>query len=254
VAKKSRTPKPPRPAQEGNRRVQAPQRRSGASRPTAPPSLQNRRFWAIGAFLVCVIAVGIAVPLALSGGGKSKPAPLALSKPIGWRDLPGLQTKKPPWPANSALLSQRLGNLKLDPLPQEALAFHIHQHLDLFVDGKKVSIPKWIGIHIDQQNSQASYITEIHTHYPDGIIHVESATQKRYLLGQFFGEWGVQLTSKCLGSFKGSCDNLRWYVNGKRQVGNPADLALKPHQEIAILTGTKSPAKIPSSYSFPSGY
>jgi len=63
----------------------------------------------------------------------------------------------------------------------------------------------------------------------------------------------VRLTGSCLGSFKGSCDNLKWWVDGKPQVGNPADLVLKPHQEIAISVGTP-PKTIPKSYNFPPGY
>ena len=69
------------------------------------------------------------------------------------------------------------------------------------------------------------------------------------LLGQFFGEWGVRLTPKCLGSFKGSCDNLQWWVDGKKRTGNPARLVLKNHEEIAISVG-KPPASIPTSFDF----
>jgi hypothetical protein len=41
-------------------------------------------------------------------------------------------------------------------------------------------------------------------------------------------------------------------VNGKRQTGNPAELVLRPHQEIVIASGTP-PAKIPGHYDFSAG-
>jgi hypothetical protein len=57
--------------------------------------------------------------------------------------------------------------------------------------------------------------------------------------------------TRCLGSF---CGQLRWWVNGKRQRGDPAAHQLFPaHQEIAIALG-RPPARVLSSYTFPPGY
>jgi hypothetical protein len=250
VAKKARTPKPPRLAASAERRVQAPQRRAGTQkRPqAAAPPRGMRFFWPLAAVVVALVIVGIALGIALTRGA-SKPPKLALAGPVSWKDLPGLQTGKPPWPNNSATLTSRLSSLGVNALSQEALAFHIHQHLDVFVDGKHVTVPIYIGIHIDQQTPSASFLTELHTHHADGIIHVESAQHLNYQLKQFFGEWGVRLTSKCLGSFKGSCDNLQWWVNGVKRTGDPANLILKNHEEIVITVGTP-PAKIPSGFDF----
>jgi hypothetical protein len=249
VAKKTRTPKPPRPPQSGERRVQAPQRRSGPARkPASAPARETRLYWLLGVVAVALITVGIVLGVVLTRG-PSKPPKLALATAINWAKLPGLQTRKPPWSNNSATLGARLSSLGLDPLSQEALAFHIHAHLDLFVNGQRVSVPQFIGIHIDQQSRQSSFITELHTHHADGIAHVESAQHLNYQLKQFFGEWGVRLTSKCLGSFEGSCDNLQWWLNGVKQIGSPANLILKNHEEIAISVG-KPPASIPKSFDF----
>jgi hypothetical protein len=251
VAKKARTPKPPRPAQSSERRVQAPQRRSGPARKStqaaAPPG-GFKYFWPTAAAAVALAIVGIALGIALTRGS-SRPPKLALTTPISWKDLPALQTGKPPWPDNSATLTARIPALGLNALTQEALAFHIHAHLDVFVDGKHVAVPQLIGIHVDQQSAQASFITELHTHHTDGIVHVESAQHLSYQLGPFFGEWGVRLTSKCLGSFKGSCDNLQWWLNGKKMTGNPENLILKNHEEIVISVG-KPPSKVPTSFDF----
>lgn len=207
-----------------------------------------RFFWPIAAVLVALAIVGVALGLALTRG-KSKPPALALPGPVSWKDLPGLQTHKPPWPNNSATLSSRIPALGLNALSQEALAFHIHAHLDVFVNGQSVTVPVFIGIHVDQQTPSASFITELHTHHADGIIHVESAQHLNYQLKQFFGEWGVRLTSKCLGSFNGSCDNLQYWVNGIKQTGDPGNVILNNHEEIVVSIGTP-PTKIPKRFDF----
>jgi hypothetical protein len=143
------------------------------------------------------------------------------------------------------VLQDRLQLLGLTPLSAEGTVIHIHQHLNVYLNGKKVQVPPDIGI-----DPSAGFLTELHSHDATGIVHVESPTKRSFVLGQFFGEWGVKLTSNCLGSY---CGKLKWWVNGKRMVGNPAQLILKPHQEIVIAFG-KAPSSIPSSYNFPAGY
>ncbi len=252
VAKKARTPKPPGP---GTRQVQAPQKRAGSSRRPPASGTAGKRykyFWPTAAAVVAIVIVAVALGIALtrsSSSATSSKTPYALKTPIVWSDLPGLQTGKPPWSNGASSLSLRLSSIGLNSLSQEQLAFHIHQHLDIFVNGKHVNVPQEIGFGLNPSTGQPAFITELHTHNGLGIIHVESAQTLRYQLGQFFGAWGVRLTTKCLGSFKGGCDNLEWYVNGVRQIGNPAKLVLENHQEIAIVVGTP-PAKIPTSYDF----
>ncbi len=254
VAKKARTPKPPRASGSGTRQVQAPQKRASTSRKPAATSTEApyRYFWPTAAAVVALAIVGVALGIALTRGSSSATSsktPFALTKPIVWSDLPGLQTGKPPWSNGASSLSLRLSGIGLNALSQEQLAFHIHQHLDIFVNGKHINVPQEIGFGLNPNTGQPQFITELHTHNSLGVIHVESAETLRYQLGQFFGAWGVRLTGKCLGSFKGGCDNLEWYVDGVRRVGNPAKLVLKDHQEIAVVVGTP-PAKIPTSYDF----
>ncbi|HST24421.1 MAG TPA: hypothetical protein VLJ76_00370 [Gaiellaceae bacterium] len=252
MAKKARTPKPPRPAATGERRVQAPQRRAHAPRKSSTqgaPPFGIQHFWPIAAGALAIVVVAIVVPIVLTRG-PSKPAPLALTKPVDWSSLPGLQTSKPPWPANAALLTARIPSIGLDPLGQEQLAFHIHQHLDLFVNGKRVTVPQYVGIQINSQAQTATF-AELHTHLTDGVIHNESARNVRFTLAQFFAVWGVRLTSKCVGSFKGSCDNLHAWLNGK-PVANPAAIVLKSHEEIEVSIGKPVP-KVISHYDFPAG-
>jgi hypothetical protein len=233
VAKKVRTPPPPR-------RVQAPQRREtrrAAGVPTRSPWL----YAGAGAAVVAVIAAAAIAFIALRDDGGSSATPAAPT----WNALPGVRRTSAPWPVDYEFLADRLAPLDLTTLGgHSGLVEHFHSHLDLFVDGKRVAIPKWVGI-----NPGAGYLTELHTHNASGVVHIEAQKARDFRLGQFLAEWGVFLNGRCLGSY---CDSLKWYVDGKQQTGNPQNLVFKPHQEIAIVVG-KPPAQIPSSYKFPAG-
>jgi hypothetical protein len=222
-----------------------PSRKPAPVRSKGGPAVRggDRRSWLIGGIVAVVVIVGVVLGVVLSRGGSSAAA-ISSSSQISWNDIPGLQTGPPPWNSSSAVLGDRLQLLRLNALGQEGTVIHIHQHLDVFVNGKKVQVPALIGI-----DSSAGFLTELHTHDTSGVLHVESATKRNYVLGQFFGEWGVKLTRNCLGRY---CGALKWWVNGKRMIGNPAQLILKAHQEIVIATG-KQPFSVPSSYKFPLG-
>jgi hypothetical protein len=237
MAKKVRTPPPPR-------RVQAPQRREtrrAAGIPTRPPWF----YAAIGAGAVAVIAaivIGVIVVGGNGGGGGSKTTAADVAS---YNTLPGIRKTKSPWPPEYQFLADRLPALGLTTLPQEAVNTHYHSHLDIFANGKKVTVPALIGINVGAQ-----YLTQLHTHDTRGVIHVESPkANDHFSLGQFAAEWAVFLNSRCMGAY---CNGLKWYVNGKRQTGDPQRYVLQPHDEIAIVIG-KPPAKIPSSYKFLAG-
>lgn len=222
------------PAQPRPRTAPPPVRSKGAAR-TA-----DRKAWYIGGAAVAVLAVvGIVLGVVLSGGSSSATS----SKTIAWGDLGVLQSGPPPWNNGSGQLQDRLSTLGLSALGTEGTVIHIHQHLDVYVNGKKATVPALIGI------DDNAFLTELHTHDNSGILHVESPTNRDFVLGQVFGEWGVKLTAGCISTL---CGKLSWYVNGKKMTGNPAQLVLKAHQEIVIVSG-KKPPKIPSSYKFPAG-
>jgi hypothetical protein len=126
----------------------------------------------------------------------------------------------------------------------EGTVLHHHEHLDLYVNGRAVTVPAFVGI-----DQEAGFLTELHTHDASGIVHVESPVQRSFTLGQFFCEWGVKLNASCLGPYRGT---LAWWVNGRRMHGNPALLDLRQHQEIVIAAG-RPPTTVPSSYDFPVG-
>ena len=207
------------------------------------PDSSNRRKLLLAGALVAVLAiVGIVLGVVLSRGSSSAAATTASTIP--WAGIPGLQTGPPPWDNSSAVLVDRLKLLHLDALGQEGTVLHIHQHLDVYVNGKKVTVPALIGI-----DTSGQFLTQVHTHDTTGIVHVESPSKRTFTLGEFFGEWGVKLTGNCLGRY---CGSLQWWVNGKKMTGNAAQLVLKAHQEIVVAAG-KPPFPVPSSYKFPAG-
>jgi hypothetical protein len=233
MAKKSRTPAPPR-------KVQAPQRRRDPKRPG--PLADRRGLWlTAGVAAVGVIAAVVAAVVVFTGGGNSATPNVPENS-----NLAGLQTGPAPWNPGLDTLPDRLEPLGLHDLTTEGQVVHIHQHLDIFVNGKREPVPANIGIYDGQ------FLTELHTHDPTGIIHVESPTRRQFDLGQFFGVWGVHLNADCVGGYCRELTPWTVYVNGQAYTGNPAALVLTEHQEIAFVIGT-APKKVPSSYKFPPG-
>jgi hypothetical protein len=162
---------------------------------------------------------------------------------------PGALNSGPPWPANNAAsLQLRLREIGLQPLREEGQVLHIHQHLDIWVDGRKVTVPAQIGI-----DAGGGFISDLHTHETDGIMHVESPTKRTFTLGQFFAVWGLPLSADCIGSLceKGA-RQLRVWVDGKEVTADPTRIVLAEHQEIAIAYGTQAqvPDPVPRSFDF----
>jgi hypothetical protein len=188
---------------------------------------------------------------AKGGGSASAPAsssPSGSSAPSGSSDgKPAAPTVSWPAPADASAQVKAAG---LPMLGQEGQVLHIHTHLDVFVDGKAVTVPAEIGI--DELRQQ---ISPLHTHDTSGVVHIESPVKKDFTLGEFMTEWNVPISAHSLGTLKtGGGKTLRVYVDGKEYGGDPAALKLVAHDEIAIVYG--SPAnkvRVPASYNWPEG-
>jgi hypothetical protein len=155
-------------------------------------------------------------------------------------------------------------NAGLQPENKETLHFHVHAHLDVFVDGSSVQVPAGIGINIadpnvqhGQWNGDPAYggitgcaqpcISPLHTHDDSGVIHTESASSTPNRLGQFFTEWNVPMSGTCVGQYCAPATTIAVYVNGTKYSGNPADISLTDRKEIAVVIGS-APKQIPSSF------
>lgn len=199
-------------------------------------------------FVFGTLAILVVILLSWNRLFPSQGAPVLISDP---NNLPGIETGTAPWSPELAHLRARLASIGLPALGAEGSALHIHQHLDLFINGSTTTIPAGIGI-----NEAAGFISPIHTHDTSGIIHVESNTIRNFTLGEFFDIWGVRFTKDALGGYLTSATStLQVYANGSLVSGDPRSLVLAPHQEIVIVYGTKAdmPKTIPSAYSFPAG-
>jgi hypothetical protein len=130
----------------------------------------------------------------------------------------------------------------------EYSTLHIHTHLALFYHGVQVEIPRLIGGVPTPTNGCLYWI---HTHAPDGIIHVESpvlapAGSAGFDLGMFFDIWGQPLTRDDVGGLKGP---VVAYVNGVPYDGDLRMIPLRSHQQVVLEVGT--PTIPPPNYVFP---
>jgi hypothetical protein len=176
---------------------------------------------------------------------------------------PRPKTGAAPWPApQDPMRRTRLAGLT--PERFEHLTYHVHSHLDVFVNGKPVQVPAGIGIntrdpgvdHAALADGSLAYggirmckqpcISPLHTHADLGLLHTETSKPTPNRLGEFFVEWGVRLDRSCVGGYC-SPDSIQFYVNGKRYSGDPRMILLADHTEIAIVIGSLPP-KIPSTF------
>jgi hypothetical protein len=200
----------------------------------------------------------VAVVLAIVGGACSssgKPA-TSKSKTIVW-----------PAPADPMARARTAG---LVPETSEHLEYHVHAHLDVFVNGERVTVPAGLGINIDDPGvhvfpdiagatgyggirppCDSPCISPLHTHDVSGVIHTESSTRKNNTLRQLFVEWDVKLDAKCVDRYCEPDTKIAIYIDGERFTGDPRTIDLSDRKEIAIVIGTP-PAKIPSEGDFSS--
>jgi hypothetical protein len=137
----------------------------------------------------------------------------------------------------------------------EQLAYHIHTHLGIFVNGQPQTVPAGIGIPNAQvaQTQQGPLAVSgscfywLHTHTADGIIHIESPVQRTYSLGNVFDIWAQPLSSTQVASAQGP---VATYLNGQRFNGDPRNIPLTQHALIQLDVGQDV---APQPYVFPAG-
>ena len=192
-----------------------------------------------------VLVAAVVVLIALNAGGNSSTAASSSSPPVPQSELQGMLTSQPPWPNNTADLSQRLSVMALPGVSD--VVNHHHARLWIYVNGQQVTLPADIGL------SQTAG-SPLHTHDTSGVVHVEADDPSfQGTLGQFFDVWGVRFTKTCVG---GVCDNgdQTWhvYVDGKPYVGDPTQLQLADQQAIVLAYGTTDqiPNPLPDNFNF----
>jgi hypothetical protein len=125
----------------------------------------------------------------------------------------------------------------------EQVAYHVHTHVSVYVDGVLRPMPAGIGIvaPIAQQTPNGAFDAAsqcyywLHVHAQDGVIHIESPAGHTYVLGQFFDLWGQPLGPDQVGPATG---RLTIWVDGRRYRGDPRSIPLGSHEDVQIDVGS----------------
>jgi hypothetical protein len=144
---------------------------------------------------------------------------------------PGVTATAPPWKPEYSRLEARIDQLGLPPVGDER--YHSHALLHIYDDGLLVEIPENIGF--DERNK---VYASVHTHDPNGIVHMESSRPHKFTLGDFFTIWGVRFGDRTLGALESDGEQqVHVYVNGKR-IENAPDYVMRDLDSISIGYGT----------------
>jgi len=115
----------------------------------------------------------------------------------------------------------------------EGSVTHTHQHLTIYDKGKPIPVPQGIGV-----NDVKGCLFALHTHSPDGVIHVESPSQDQNTLGQLFDIWAQPLSrTQVASATAGHGQQVRAYVGGHLYAGDPRAIPLTPHALITLEVG-----------------
>jgi len=160
-------------------------------------------------------------------------------------------------PAATARVARGVDGIKCER--NEPVAFHIHVHLTVFVNGKPRLVPAGIGIWPALQKQSGAYgqfvltqnecLSWLVTRFADGIIHIEAPFKRSFTLGEFFDVWGQPLGPNVAGSAHGPVTAI---VNGRVWTANPRDIPLKEHTQIQLEVGR--PLVAPETITFPGSY
>jgi hypothetical protein len=211
-----------------------------------------------------LVVAGVIVLLVAPGSGSSLPLePTSTLGALAAGPSPGqngpesvpIPNAKALAPAAALEPGETLDGINCEPIEQ--LAYHVHAHLTIFVDGAQRLIPYGIGIARPWQGvkTKAGYFVTsgncfawLHTHASDGIIHIESPSAKTYTLGDFFDIWHQPLGPTRIGSSTG---RVVAFYNGKYYTANPRTIPLRPHAQIQLDLG--KPLIAPERITFPNG-
>jgi hypothetical protein len=238
---------PPRGGNRGGGNRRPPKRRSSRS---------PGRFYGLLVALVVAIVVAVVVVLVSTGGGSSKGNPHQAAANWSFNGVKvfgGLGAENVPMELGDPLASPNANLAGAGPNTiisgvqcnaGEQLAYHHHVHLSIFINGQPKSVPLGVGMVPPALvvNSAKGQFAEgsntclfwLHVHAQDGIVHIESPSARTFLLGQFFGVWGVKLSSTQIGTNTGP---VTAYVNGQPWSGDPTQIPLDEHTDIALSIG-----------------
>ena len=136
--------------------------------------------------------------------------------------------------------------------PTMSVSYHIHVHLIIYINGNPVTIPQGIGI-----PSGGNCFYWLHTHTPDGIIHVEAPSKSDtwLALDDFIAVWHDGFASL---NFPPQLEQPGWklYLNGQPFTATTtpakAEIRFRSHNVITLEYGAPyQPPDRPDTYHFP---
>jgi hypothetical protein len=250
-------------AQKNNKRARATRSKNPPTRharTSVPPSASKRRptsrherergkrkarrlLSIAGAVVVVALVALLAATQGGSGSNQSSGtdiATAAVSGPAGPEGVP-LEEGTLLASASTASTGNTVDGISCDA--REQVAYHVHTHLSVYVDGTLRPLPAGIGIvaPLPEATAEGPFDSAshcyywLHVHAQDGVIHIESPTQRSYTLGQFFDIWRQPLGSRQIASASGK---LTVFVNGRIYRANPRDIQLGSHLDIQIDVGS----------------
>jgi hypothetical protein len=245
-------------ASRKEQKERARQQRLAAERAAAEQAAKRRRLRLGGGVGVAIVAgVVIAIVAASSGGashggGGSGPTarlsttstttlghlqPVVSEGPLGTEGVP-----VPKGPALASAASSQTGQTvdQIQCNSTEQTLFHIHAHVTIFVNGAARQIPEGVGIVTSE-----GCLHWLHTHAPDGIIHIESPVHRTFTLGNFFDVWHQPLGPDQVGPARG---HVTAFYNGALYRGDPRNIPLNAYSQVQLDVGT--PLIAPETISF----
>lgn len=106
---------------------------------------------------------------------------------------------------------------------------HIHVHLSISIDGKRVPIPANVGIAFD-----GSCLYRLHTHDASGVIHLEGPGSTTFTLKHFLDIWKGQFAPLGYPGELDSSSGWQVYVDGKPFCGDFRTIPLHDHTLITL--------------------
>jgi hypothetical protein len=202
------------------------------------PSPRNRRLVIVAIAMVVAALIALVVTLLVSG----TPTTSAATGPEGVV----LQNVADLAPASTTSSGAPVDGITCRTAKDQSVRYHIHVHVDIFVNGAQKRLPAGAGIPSPQlrehfanglfiDNGIGNCLYWLHVHTTDGVIHVESPDKATFTLGQFFDIWQQPLNANQVGPAKG---RVTAYENGRRFVGSPRNLPLLPHATVQLDVGS----------------
>ncbi|HVB06839.1 MAG TPA: hypothetical protein VNF07_11400 [Acidimicrobiales bacterium] len=163
----------------------------------------------------------------------------ASAAPMGPEGIP-LEIGKVLAPASTAAQGKTVDGIACDA--HEQVAYHVHTHLAIYVDGSLRPLPPGVGlvVPVGEQTAYGPFYGAttcyywLHVHTQDGVIHIESPGARTYTLGEFFDIWRQSLSPDGVGAARGT---VTTYVNGRSYRGNPRSVTLGSHVDIQLDVG-----------------